>query len=238
MPLKIEQFVDTDLFGGAEALMVEFALQLPAHGYEVEIFQFDNPRFASECRRRNATMVPAPGFNAYKSIRTLPRFCLEFARLLRERRISLLHSHLLGSVSAGAFAARLARIPHVGTLHDLYTIEDDPRRIRLLQLAALAGTRLVTVANVMETFYRSLGWFPRRALTTIHNGIAIDAAVVDRQQVRTELGLPRAALVFVSVGRLIPLKRQSLILEAFASFPALDARLLSVGEGGEKRSRD
>src|SRR3979490_302973 len=100
MRYKIGQFVDTDLYGGAEALMMQFALHLPARGYEVEIFHFDNPRFVSECGRRNLKMIPVPGFKAYKSIRTLPKFCVEFARLLSERGISLLHSHLFGSVSA------------------------------------------------------------------------------------------------------------------------------------------
>ena len=237
MPVRIGQFVDTDLFGGAEALMIEFALQLPPRGYEVEIFHFDNPRFVSECRRRNVTLVHAPASEDYKSIWTLPRFCREFARMLKERRISLLHSHLIGSVSAGGFAARLAGIPHVGTLHDLYTVADDPRRIRLLQVAALLGTRLIAVAHVIETFYRSLGWFPGNTLATIHNGISTDARAVDREQLRAQLGLPRQALVFVSVGRLIPLKRHSLILEAFARLPAApDARLLIVGEGVERQA--
>lgn len=235
--VRVAQFVDTTFYGGAEALMVEFAARLPALGYDVEVFHFDNPRFVSECVKRNITVVDVPGAHAYKSVRTLPKFCVQFARLLRRRRISLLHSHLLGSVTAGAFTSRLACIPHVGTLHDLYTIDDEPRYIHMLQTAAFLGTRLVTVAHTMERFYRSLGWFPRTRLTTIHNGIDGASASGVRSSVRTTLGLPETAVVFASVGRLVAIKRHAMMVDALAAVPAtLDARLLIVGEGGETAS--
>lgn len=54
---------------------------------------------------------------------------------------------------------------------------------------------------------------------------------IDRDEARRRLGWPRSARVVLAVGRLVPLKRFDLLLEAFARIEDATARLVILGEG-------
>lgn len=218
--MRVAQFIDTFSRGGAETVAVELSRALAAAGHEPLLLHFGSEHLAASCRRHDIPQRIVPAYRLYKSTRTLPGFAREFARLLRAEGIEALHSHLFGPVTAGALAARLAGVRSVGTLHDVYSITDKPRRIRLLQLAALLGSRLVTVSRDMERLYRATGYFPRRWLATVYNGVEMaepDPAAA--AAARVELGLPQAARVVLCVGRLVPLKRHEILIRALAEIP-------------------
>lgn len=230
--MRIAQFIDTFSRGGAETVAVELCRTLAAAGHEPVLLHFGSAHLDACCRRHGIAQRVVPAHSLYKSTRTLPGFAREFSRLLRAEGIAVLHSHLFGPVTAGALAARLAGIRNVGTLHDVYSITDKPRRIRLLQLAALLGSQLVTVSRDMERIYRATGYFPRRRLTTVYNGVADaapDSATV--AALRAELGLPQEARVILCVGRLVSLKRHEILIRALGELPELPLYLLCAGEG-------
>ena len=160
-----------------------------------------------------------------------------FAGQLRADGFEGLHAHLFGAVIAGTFAARLAGVRSVGTLHDSYSVTERPARIRLLQLAAKSGVQLVTVASQMEALFRNMGRFPADRLQTIANGIDIDryrpiSSQAQQRQEREKLGLPDELPVIGSVGRLVPLKRYDELIRAFMSANT-DAHLVIIGDGPE-----
>ena len=45
---------------------------------------------------------------------------------LRWEGTKVLHAHLIGAVFAGALAGLMARLPVIGTLHDGYSIRENP----------------------------------------------------------------------------------------------------------------
>jgi glycosyltransferase involved in cell wall biosynthesis len=132
-------------------------------------------------------------------------------------------------------------VNHIGTLHDAYTIEERPARIHLLQLAAVAGTRLVCVSEALERFYRERGWFPRTRLSVVRNGVSrlksLDGQA--RVAVRQTFAFSPETVVIVCVGRLEALKRHQLLIELLPELrrrTATDCRLLFVGEGSEREA--
>lgn len=232
----IAQFVDTHVFGGAESIAVDLAESLNVLGHTSLIFHFGNPEMEAYCSTRKVSHYSLPMLEDYRSWKTLPFFAWKFAHTLKTQGVGLLHSHLFGSVIAGSLATAMARIPHVGSLHDLYTLEESPKRIRALQAATILGTRLVCVAEVLEKYCREHCTFTSSRLRTIHNGVrAGDKPSVGAKISRAELGVSEEDVVFVSVGRLVPLKRHELLIEAFSLLPRqLPARLFILGDGPEK----
>lgn len=231
--MRIGQFIDTDSRGGAETVVIELSRALAQAGHEPVVLHFGSPHLDRYCRRLGLEQRILPAHGHYKSTRTLPLFARSFARVLRQEGIGALHAHLFGPVTASAIAGRLAGIPTVGTLHDVYSITEKPQRIRLLQLSALLGCRLVTVSRDMRRIYRGIGWFPAAQLQTIYNGVRVPA--VEPEEIaaaRAELALPPTARVLLSVGRLVELKRHEILIRALAEIPKFHPiYLLCAGDG-------
>lgn len=230
---KVAHFIDSHDPGGAETLVVEICRKIEAQGYTPEVYHFGNPWLEEKCREYDIPSFFVPGHKWYKSAVTLPLFVPVFARFLKQRRVDILHSHLFGPVTGACFSAYLAGIPHIGTLHDIYTIEEKKRRIRYVQLSSLFGTRLVTVSRQMKTYLTRLGTFDDAALQTIVNGMDLDKfnLCCSREQ-HPELGLGPDDVVLICVGRLEKIKGHDVLLQAFGRMqPGKHAKLLIVGDG-------
>lgn len=235
-PLRIAHFIETSIPGGAEKLLLDICLAAKEAGYEPILLHFNHPYFKQQCMLHGIQHYIVPGQKAFKSTRTLWRFALIFKRFLKEHKIDLLHSHLFGPITGAAAAAFLAGIPHIGTLHDIYMVEEKMIRIRLLQVAALLKTQLVTVSKSMEYFYQRKGFFPKKSLRTIYNGVRIPASLhpTEAIQLRQQLNIPANDIIIINVGRLVSLKRHDLLLKAASKLDVnIPFTILIIGDGPE-----
>ena len=215
------------------------ALDAPNGGFEPVVMHFQHPYLPRMCSERGIECVTVPGYAAFKSTLTLPKFAFGFAKQLRQKRIDLLHSHLFGPITAGSLAARMARIPDLGTLHDIYIVNEKPIRARLLQAAAYGGTHLVTISDQMRSFYTELARFPASKLHAIPNGVEqrVPRSLSEDQlrEIRRVEGIAPDELVVICVARLTDLKRHDLLIESIARLPSdIRVKLLIVGEGPEE----
>lgn len=229
----IGHFIDSHDAGGAETLVIELCRRMSSRGHAAEVYHFGNPWLEEACRDQGVPCLRAPCHRYYTSAATLPLFCLAFARFLRFRRIVVLHSHLFGAVTSASFSTFVARIPHVGTLHDTYTVEERKSRIAYLTLAAKLGTRLVAVSGQMKGYYDGLGGYGPGVVQVISNGVDLER--YGRRSARScfpELQLDVEDVVFICVGRLEEIKGHHDLVAAFAGVRAR-ARgvLIIVGEG-------
>ena len=230
---KVAHFIDSHDPGGAETLVIEICRKIEARGYMPEVYHFGNPWLEDKCREYNIPTLMAPGHRWYKSARTLLVFTPVFARFLKAQRVDILHSHLFGPVTGACFAAYLAGIPHLGTLHDIYTIEAKKRRVRYLQLSSFLNTRLVTVSHQMNTYLTNLGKFNDKTLQTIVNGMDLEKFNLScsRDQY-PELQLEPEDFVIICVGRLEKIKGHDILLKALGQMqPERHINLLIVGDG-------
>ena len=148
------------------------------------------------------------------------------ARLLRDQRVDLLHTHTLAAANAvGRVAAGRAGIPVVSHLH----IENyfRPATKLLLRLADNITARrcaaLVAVSEATRRAYERQG-YPRR-IEVVYNGVELDGASAGG--LRAELGIPEGAPLVGEVGRLCDVKGQRELIEALATLP--DLRAVFVG---------
>ena len=231
--MRVGHFIETEMPGGAESVMIDLVLYAREQGFEPVLLHFGSEWVEAQAEQLGIEQAIIPEYALFKSTKTLPLFAYKFSRFLKAQRIDILHSHLFGPITAAAPAAFLAGIAHVGTVHDVYMIEEKPARIRLMQLAAMLGTRLVAVSKHMEAFYRGAAYFSPQGFSTIYNGIN-----PANYQPRSNKPAPKPddKVRIICVGRLVALKQVAVIVEQVLQLceSGMAVELTVVGDGPEK----
>lgn len=237
---RVGHFIDSDDPGGAETLLVEICRRLDKRRFSPVVLHFGNEWLEQKCRESGIPMALVPGHAYYKSFKTLPIFGLIFSRFLRANGIDLLHSHLFGSIMGACLPTAITRIPHIGTIHDTYTIEERKNRVHVLKAASMLGTRLVTVSSNMKEKLESLGRFKKDSLRVTLNGVDLDRYSAPQSKgIRERLDIGQSDFVLSCVGRLVELKGHDILIEAFAQLnPSRPLRLLIIGDGPERRRHE
>jgi glycosyltransferase involved in cell wall biosynthesis len=212
---------------------------LVGSGSEVE-------RFPEEVRRRTLVLPelvrdPHPVHDVVALFR--------LARLMRQGRYHIVHTHTAKAGFLGRIAARMAGVPHVvHTLHGVTFpehVHPFARGVYILleRIAARCCDVLITVGEDVKTRYLAASIGRTEQYVTIPSGMdtrafedARAASRFARSAVREQLGLQDRHVVVGMVSRLEPRKGWDHFLEAVArlapDFP--DVRALVVGEGGER----
>ena len=236
--MKIAHFIDSDDPGGAETLVIELCTRLNRDGFDTQVWHFGNQWIQEKCEERKIPCLRVPGHRFYKSIVTLPLFVLLFVYFIVRSRIDLLHSHLTDSVIAGSAAAFLCRVPHVGTLHDTYSLAEKKSKASLLRIAALLGTRLITVSVQMREYLERMGQFPTDMIQVIVNGVDLDRfSGAPARNIRSLLGVGQEDVLLISVGRLVKLKGYDTLIAALGdpALAVLPVKLFIVGDGPDRQ---
>lgn len=235
---KVAHFIDSIDPGGAETLIVEMCRRLPDFDFSVEVLHFGNPWLSEKCAQFRIPASIVPGYKLYKSIITIPLFSIVFAQFLRSRKIDLLHSHLLGPITGASIGSYLARVSHLGTIHDTYSIDERQKRMYLIQLSLIFDTKLVTVSRYIHAYFSNKSALFSNYMKTIYNGIDVELYRVRRKShIREELLLDPTEIVLISVGRLVAIKGYDVLIESFSQLESLlPLRLLIVGDGPNRKA--
>lgn len=160
------------------------------------------------------------------------------ARLARARGAALVHTNTSVTLG-GSVAGRLARLPHVWHLREIYTGFERywPAYRRLL----LSADALPCVSQATRD---QLGDTPKASV--LHDGLAVVPARAPRGAARAALGLPAEAFVVAILGRISTWKGQDVLIRAIAAMrgengAAAEAIALVAGDpwqGEEARLRD
>lgn len=163
-------------------------------------------------------------------------------RLVRERRIDIVHAHEYKTDALALLLARAERVVPLATVHGWTGHAGRERWLYYpVDRRLLAWfPRIVAVSREIRTTLVRAGVDPAR-IRTVLNGIDHRAVRRDRAQqpaVRAELGLAPGETVIGAVGRLEPQKRLDLLLEAFAMLRQRRAglRLCIAGDGSERHA--
>jgi len=223
--------------GGTEVMVCHLARRLLQDGVTVAVGCLDE--LGDLGRGLAAEGIPVevfgrrPGFDAL-----LP---LRIARSVHRRRIDVVHAHQYAPFFYGSLAMVLAGAPLVFTEHGrAYPDLPSARRRVFNHMFAPLTARITAVSRgVRESLHRVEGFNPQ-GIQVIYNGIDLErygprSAESDRAA-RRRLGLPGAAPVIGTVGRLDPVKDHPLLLAAFRRVRDMctGAHLVIVGDGPER----
>ncbi|MGD2107895.1 MAG: glycosyltransferase [Phycisphaerae bacterium] len=161
------------------------------------------------------------------------------ARILRDWRPAILHARNTGTFWDASIAATLTRSTRlVLGYHGLETPGPFNQRQRVvIRLAGPAGARFTTVSHAGARQLHQWAHVPQRRIHLVPNGVDLARFTrhdpADAARTRQNLGLSPDSFVIGTVGSLTPVKRQDLLIDAFAAatreLPR--AHLLLVGDG-------
>lgn len=122
-----------------------------------------------------------------------PLAILRMAKVIRELKADIVHTHLSTSTINGSLAAHLARRPAVATVHGLSG-----------KLSFLPATHLICVSNDVRRHMLDQGVSASK-LSVIHNGI-VNIPTLSQAESRAILGVPLDRKIIGTTARLTPLK--------------------------------
>lgn len=230
--IRIAMMIESDGPGGAETMIF---------------------RLSEELRRRGHTIVPvgprtgtgwlgsafrAAGFSpeTYWLNRPIdPAGVTRLARLLRQHRVDIVHSHDFTMAVYGAAAARRVGVPHVVTMHGGVNVCGALRRRIALRWAmrSSAFTAMVSSATARQ-FATELGRH-ESLFCVVPNGVPVPLG--NAAKVRDEFRIAPDELVLLAVGNLEPHKGHRLLLEALARIQERGGTrpwrlIIAAGRGG------
>jgi glycosyltransferase involved in cell wall biosynthesis len=238
-PLHIAHFIDTQNKGGAEVTMMDLCIHQKETGHDVTVIHHENPFIDELCIRHGIRQCAIPAYKLYKSTIKLPLYALFLAKRLKNLNIDILHSHLFGPITGNALPAKLCGCRHIGTLHDIYMIEEKPIRAKLLSFCHFLGTHLVCVSIDMAEFYKKRLSLENDGITTIYNASQKPKPLSDndRQKIYNQYDINDSKLILTTVGRLVTLKRIDWIIDAIGAIDSVlqkNTTLLVIGDGPER----
>lgn len=140
----------------------------------------------------------------------------ELERIVRRKRIDVVHAHMARDYSLAAYAAQRNRqTKFIVTRHVLFKLN------RLHRHTLARATRVIAVSNAVATELRAAGIVSDKQIAVIHNGIDVDrikktCAGIPLQSFIRSIGITLDGPLVGSIGELRPLKRHDDFIRAAA----------------------
>ncbi len=232
--LGIVHIVDSLEYGGLERVVADLAIAQAAHGHRVRIFSLcDTGGFRPLLEEANIPVIIG-----HKRGGADPGLIRSLRATLLDAGVDVAHTHNFVPSYYAAAATRFSgrRPALVNTCHNMGRRLAN-RRLRWLYQWSLARSQKIALVGMkVRDQLLSRDLVPAAKSSIVLNGIPVDRfqpSPADRARIRAELGIAREALVVGTVGRLVELKNQRLLLEAAALLQPSHPDLVVVlaGEG-------
>jgi glycosyltransferase involved in cell wall biosynthesis len=214
--------------GGGERFAVGLAAHLPVHGVEA-VLCATRSVLAPWDRTLAESGVPWFALGRRHTADVLP--FVRLARVLRRRRVDVLHAHMYGSNVWGTIVGRAARVPVVVAHEQSWDYEG--QRLRKLLDGRLIGRHadaFVAVSTADRDRMERLEGVPAGKLRVELNAYVPRTGARPPARLREELGLGADVPLVGTAAILRPQKALHVLLEALAQLRA-PAHLIIAGDG-------
>jgi glycosyltransferase involved in cell wall biosynthesis len=214
-------------FGGADVRVAQIATRL-ADRFDVAVAVIAGSQTHAMLARRGLDVLPLGRG------RKDPRLAPDLMGLMGRLKPKVVDAHNPQSMLWGLPAARAAGVPiRLATFHSIF--EESEKRTfgaplyrGLNYLVSRSATHAVAVSDTVARYLATRS-SPAGGVVTIRNGVEIPARMASRQR--------SARLRIVSVGRLVPVKGQDILITALSRMEAqqIPAECVFVGDGPERQ---
>lgn len=202
-PLSVLLLMDRISIGGMENVMLRLGRYMETRGWR-PIIAYTDSLFPHAEEKIHSLGIPC--YHLSRNAEEQIAFC-------RQEGIQCINAHY--SLEMTEAAAQLG-IPYIQTVHNMYVWNDgtdlDYWRFRYTEMDGFLCVSDVC-AQVIEERY----WVPKEKIHVIENGIsALSPAEQSPQSLRQYLGIQEDTFVFLNMATLSPVKKQDVLIEAFA----------------------
>jgi glycosyltransferase involved in cell wall biosynthesis len=237
MTMHIVQIIDILTRGGAQQLLVTFGAEARRRGIKTTVMCLnDNDEgsvLAERLRQQGVEVVRFPAARLAD-----PNRLRKMIRFLQRGKFTAAQTHLTYANILGTLAARIARVPVVGTLH-LSGADPDllPRKQQIENSVLRRWSKdIIAVGYAAAELHETL--IPGREIKVIHNAVEPlpTISAEERQALRTELLGDPARPFLLSIGRLTSIKALPDMIDAFAIVAQRhpEAMLIMAGSGDQR----
>jgi glycosyltransferase involved in cell wall biosynthesis len=225
--MRIVHLVQSLAIGGQEMLIVSLSRELARRGHIVTVVALTPGGALARELGDDVEVVELDRREGFDL-----RLYVQLARVFRQARIEVLHTHNASPLIYGGLPARLLGARVVHTKHGVGAVSGRTRA--LLRAAAPLAAAWVCVSDETARLAREREGAPAARVVVLRNGVAVDAfapSLGRRAQARAALGAGASDVVIGTVGRLVPEKNHALLIEAVARLRDPHVRLVIVGDG-------
>jgi len=244
--------------GGAETFTLRLSSALQKKGHNVFIYSFYKDQFEEglykslapnvqilwpevpmQYMAKNIDRVLFKSKIDYKLQDTYFRKTLE--KFLSEKKIDIVHSHLLKTDTICLEAGRKFNIPVVTTIHgdylQFYNKTQQGIKIPLLNYKKKAAENLNSLKKIVCISDKQVAFFHEKFFTetkdkvvTIYNGYSTPKPAVEKQSLRESLKIKTSDFVFGMVSRGVPTKGWEEAIAAFLQLNNESTHLVFIGD--------
>jgi glycosyltransferase involved in cell wall biosynthesis len=231
--IRILHTIDTTGPGGAESVFVNLVNGLDRQKFEPTVV-IDGAGWVCDQLSRNGI---TPQFVNSKGSFNL-KYLFQLVQVVREKKIDLIQSHLLGANLYSSLAGLICRVPVVSTFHGFVDIHTKEQFSLIKRWILNRGSaKLVFVSDNLKNFYVTAKGFSLQKSVTIYNGVNTSHFKPQPDKsIRNKLGLGPDNILVGSVGNIRPSKGYNFLLEAAKlvvnQYPQF--RFVVAGEGSGK----
>jgi glycosyltransferase involved in cell wall biosynthesis len=207
--MRIVHFVEDLNLGGLERMALDLARQQKVAGHSVWIYCLYGRGSLAEKAEATGITVRSFGKKTGFSVRVL----LRIAESLRSDRPDVVNTHNPGVHHYAALAAKIAGVPAViSTRHSARMSTGEPYQERYFRWTLPLTAHVVYVSNSTREGLGKSVRVPTGKASVIHNGIPTESYRLHA----AALGSRFPRVRFGTLGRMVPAKAHSVLLEAFA----------------------
>jgi glycosyltransferase involved in cell wall biosynthesis len=199
--------------GGAERVISNLACSLDRDRYRpiLCLFRTGWIQERSESRGVPTYIIPTQGMADWRWVR-------QVGQLLRDEGVDLIHAHEFDANVQGTFAAGLAGIPLVATIHGKNYFWEKYRRRLAYRWVSRRATMVAVSQNLKDFVVEKVG-IGRDRLRVVYNGVDVlpSCGYDEVRNCRKELNLPESDQVVGVIGNLYPVKGHQYLIEGIPS---------------------
>lgn len=230
--LKILLLNASHIYGGGEFFVYQLANLLKNRGHEVWVSCRDDNDLYWKCSEAHINLFPQayPDNSGIKKVIKISKALKSF---IAENRIEIVHSNTNYDRTVGAYAAKLAHVPHVTTNHSHQSISYNiTHRLRNRYLI----DHFIVDGECTRDLHVNEDHINKKRISTSHLGLnpePVKRSNELRKMIREEFKIADDEILIGNVARMVPFKGQEYLIRAYSQvkpeYPK--TKLMIVGDG-------
>ncbi|MCW8107269.1 glycosyltransferase [Alteromonas ponticola] len=233
MTYKILHLIDTTGPGGAEEVFIALADRIRSTEIESVVVIRGEGYVAQKLRKKGLEpiIIDSKGSFNFKLIKKL-------CSIIKQHRVNLIQSHLLGSNVYASIVGLIMRIPVVATYHGMVDVAPNERFKALKLWFMRTGiSHFISVSHSLAQKIEEQALLIPSKTSVIYNGIDVDKYIPARTStLRQSLSIPDDTFVFGALGNIRSAKRYDLLIDAAHNLLQTKIKIAIVIAGDPKTS--